>query len=106
MNFKNSAYTSRWFKLYRRFYFTRYQTIAINRECFNKEQKLKDDVNISSKITSLNLYLDENGAIKVGGMLEKCNFNNDCKHPVLMRRIVISQNWLSYGIIREQDILV
>ena len=106
MNFKNSAYTSRWFKFYRRFYFTRYQAVAINREFFNKERKLKDDVNISSKITSLNLYLDENGAIKVGGMLEKCNFNNNCRHPILMRRIVISQNWLSYGIIRKQDILV
>lgn len=90
MNFKNSAYTSRWFKFYRRFYFTRYQAVAINRECFNKERKLKDGFNISSKITSLNFYLDENGAIKVGGMLEKCNFNNDYKHPILMRRIVIS----------------
>ena len=56
---------------------------------FNEELKLlkiknEENVKISSKISSLNPYLDENGIIRVGGRLEKSNINNDCKHPILM----------------------
>ena len=43
--------------------------------------KNKENVKISSKINCLNLYLDENGIIRVGGRLEKPDINNDCKHP-------------------------
>ena len=48
--------------------------------------KNKENVKISSKINSLNPYLDENGIIRVGGRLEKPDINNDCKHPILMPR--------------------
>ena len=44
----------------------------------------KENVKLSSKIKSLNPYLDENGIIKVGGRLKKCNICNDCKYPMLM----------------------
>ena len=56
---------------------------------FSEELKLlkmknEENVKISSKISSLNPYLDENGIIRVGGRLEKSYINNDCKHPILM----------------------
>ena len=64
--------------------------------------KNKENVKISSKITSLNPYLDGNGIIIVGGRLEKPDINNDCKHPVLMPKgchiskliILWLNNWL------------
>ena len=48
--------------------------------------KNKENVKISSKISSylINRYLDENGIIGVGGRLEKCDINIECKHPILM----------------------
>ena len=56
---------------------------------FNEELKLLkmkngENVKISSKISSLNPYLDENGIIRVGGRLEKSKISNDCKHPKLI----------------------
>ena len=56
---------------------------------FNEELKLlkmknEENVKNSSKISSLNLYLDENGIIRAGWRLEKSDINNDCKHPILM----------------------
>ena len=50
-----------------------------------KQLKMKNEnVKISSKISSLNSYLDENGIIRVGGRVEKSEVNNDCKHLILM----------------------
>ena len=56
---------------------------------FNEGMKLlkmknEENVKISSKISSSNPYLDENGIIRVAGRLEKSDINNDCKHPALM----------------------
>ena len=56
---------------------------------FNEELKLlkmknEENVKISSKISSLNPYLGENGIIRVGGRLKKSEIINDCKHPILM----------------------
>ena len=56
---------------------------------FNEELKLlkmKNEANfkISSKKSSLNPYLDENGIIRVGGRLEKSGINNDFKHSILV----------------------
>ena len=55
-----------------------------NEELKQLKMKNKENVKISSKISSLNLYLDENGIIRVGGRLEKSDINNECKHPILM----------------------
>ena len=54
-------------------------------KCFNEELKLlkmKDEekIKISSKISSLTLYLNENRIISVGGILEK----SSNKHPILI----------------------
>ena len=46
--------------------------------------KSEENVNVSSKISTLSLYLDENEIIRVGGRLEKSDINNDCKHLKLM----------------------
>ena len=46
--------------------------------------KNKENVKISSKISSLNPYMNENGIIKVGRRLEKSDIHNDFKHPILM----------------------
>ena len=59
---------------------------------FNEELKLlemrnEDHVKISSRINSLNPYLDENGIITVRGRLEKSDINNDCKHPILLSKL-------------------
>ena len=58
-----------------------------NEELKKLKIKNKENFKIISKISSLNPYLDENEIIRVGGRLEKCDINNDCKHPIL-----ISQN--------------
>ena len=55
-----------------------------NEELKQLKMKNKENVNISSKINSLNPYLDENGIMRVGGRLEKSDINNDCKHPILI----------------------
>ena len=55
-----------------------------NEELKQLKMKNKENVKISSKISSLNPCLDENGIIRVGGRLEKSYINNDCKHPILM----------------------
>ena len=55
-----------------------------NEELKQLKMKNKENVKISSKISSLNLYLDKNGIIRVGGRLEKSDINNECKHPILM----------------------
>ena len=55
-----------------------------NEELKQLKMKNKENVKISSKISSLNPYLDENGIIRVGGRLEKSDINKDSKHPILM----------------------
>ena len=55
-----------------------------NKELKQLKMKNKENVNISSKISSLNPYLDENGIMRVGGRLEKSDINNECKHPILI----------------------
>ena len=55
-----------------------------NEELKQLKMKNKENVKISSKISSLNSYLDENGIIRVGGKFEKSDINNECKHPILM----------------------
>ena len=55
-----------------------------NEELKQLKMKNKENVKISSKISSLNPCLDENGIITVGRRLEKSDINNDCKHPILM----------------------
>ena len=55
-----------------------------NEELKQLKMKNKINVKISSKISSLSPYLDENGIIRVGGRLEKSDINNECKHPILM----------------------
>ena len=52
----------------------------INEELKQLKMKNKENVKISSKISSLNTCLDGNGIIRVGGRLEKSDINNDCKH--------------------------
>ena len=63
-----------------------------NEELKQLKMKNKENVKISSKINSLNPYLEENGIIRVGGRLEKSDINKDSKHPILIQRVVISQN--------------
>ena len=63
-----------------------------NEELKQLKMKNKENVKISSKISSLNPYLEENGIIRVGGRLEKSDINKDSKHPILIQRVVISQN--------------
>ena len=46
-----------------------------NKELKQLKMKNKENVKISSKISSLNLYLDENGMIIAGGRLEKKNWH-------------------------------
>ena len=48
------------------------------------KMKNKENVKISSKISSLDPFLNENGIIRVGWRLEKSDINNDCMHPILM----------------------
>ena len=55
-----------------------------NEELKQLKMKNKENVKISSKISSLNPYLEENGIIRVGGRLEKSDINKDSKHPILM----------------------
>ena len=55
-----------------------------NEQLKQLKMKNKENVKISSKISSLNPCLDDNGIIRVGGRLEKSYINNDCKHPILM----------------------
>ena len=70
------------------------------------EDENKENIKISSKFSSLNPYLDEIGIIRVEGRLEKSDINNECKHPMLMPKGCHISNWLFYGVIRKQDILV
>ena len=63
-----------------------------NEELKQLEMKNKENVGMSSKINSLNPYLDESGTIRVGEGLEKSGINNKCKHQTLMQRVAISQN--------------
>ena len=56
----------------------------LNEELKQLKMKNKENVKISSKISSLNPCLDENGIITVGRRLEKSDINSDCKHPILM----------------------
>ena len=63
-----------------------------NEELKQLKMKNKENVKISSKMSSLNPYLDENGIIRVGGRLEKSEINNECKHPILiLKRCHISK---------------
>ena len=55
-----------------------------NEELNQLKMKNKENVKISSEISSLNSYLDENGIIRVGGKFEKSDINNESKHPILM----------------------
>ena len=55
-----------------------------NEELKQLKMKNKENVKISSKISSLNPYLDENGIIRVWGRLEKSEIRSDCKYPILM----------------------
>ena len=55
-----------------------------NEELKQLKMKNKENVKISSKISSSNPYLDENGIIRVGERLEKFDIDNDCEHPILM----------------------
>ena len=57
-----------------------------NEELKQLKMKNKINVKISSQISSLSPYLDENGIIRVGGRLEKSDINNECKHPTLMSK--------------------
>ena len=52
------------------------QLIYFNKELKQLKMKNKENVKISSKISSLNLYLDENGMIIAGGRLEKKNLTS------------------------------
>ena len=63
------------------------------------EDKSKENIKISSKFSSLNPYLDKNAIIKVGGILEKSDINNDCKHPILMPKGCHISKWIIYGFI-------
>ena len=56
----------------------------LNEELKQLKMKNKENVKISSKISSSNPYLDENGIIRVGERLEKFDIDNDCEHPILM----------------------
>ena len=38
----------------------------------------------NSKISQLDLFLDKDGVLRVGGRLHKSYFNDGCKHPVLL----------------------
>ena len=40
-----------------------------------------------SKISRLDPYLDGDEVIRVGGRLEKSFLNNECKHPILFRKV-------------------
>ena len=55
-----------------------------NEELRQLKMKNKENVKISSKINSLNPYLDENGITRVGGRLLKSDINNESKHPIMM----------------------
>ena len=48
-----------------------------NKELKQLKMKNKENVKISSKISSLNPCLNENGIIRVGGRLKKSDINND-----------------------------
>ena len=37
-----------------------------------------------SKISRLDPFLDKDGIIRVGGRLDNCFKNNNCKHPILL----------------------
>lgn len=49
-----------------------------------KKKKEERNVKISSKISGLNPYLDENWIIRGGGRLEKFDISNDSKSSILM----------------------
>ena len=55
-----------------------------NKELKQLKMKNKENVKISSEMSSLNPYLDENVIIRVGGRLEKSDINSECSHPILM----------------------
>ena len=40
----------------------------------------------SSQICNLEPYTDEDGIIRVGGRFDISNFNNECKHPIVLRK--------------------
>ena len=63
------------------------------------EDKSKENVKISSKISNLNPYLDKNAIIKVGGRLEKSDINNDCKLPILIPKGCHFSKLIIYGFI-------
>ena len=48
--------------------------------------KRKKTVKKSSKLKSLNPYLDENGVLKVGGRLRNAELSDECKHPIILGR--------------------
>ena len=45
---------------------------------------MKNKKNISSKTSSLNLYMDGKWNNNGRREIEKTDINNDCKHPILM----------------------
>ena len=63
------------------------------------EDKSKENVKISSKISNLNPYLDKNAIIKVGGRLEKSDISNDCKLPILIPKGCHFSKLIIYGFI-------
>ena len=42
------------------------------------------EIKKNSHIYNLDPYLDEDGIIRVGGRLEKSNWNNECIHPIVL----------------------
>ncbi|XP_015920366.2 uncharacterized protein [Parasteatoda tepidariorum] len=60
--------------------------IVQKQEFSNEYQQLKNNkaVSSSSKILSLNLFLDEESLIRAGGRLENTQLSNERKHPILL----------------------
>ncbi|KAJ8977627.1 hypothetical protein NQ317_010248 [Molorchus minor] len=62
-------------------------TKLVQRETFTTEIKdlLKtSSVNVKSPLLKLNPYIDEDNVIRVGGRLNKSNFNFNKKHPIVL----------------------
>lgn len=82
----------------------------IQKQEFPNEYKLlekKLPLSSSSKILSLNPFLDDSGLIRVGGRLANAEISNDSKHPIILpknnhlTRIIIThyhENFLHAGI--------
>ncbi|CAK1577869.1 unnamed protein product [Parnassius mnemosyne] len=66
-----------------------------------KALKRKERIKRSSKILTLNPFLDAKGILRVGGRLNNSNFTEDKKHPILIPKLIPKLGFLARLLIDE-----